>query len=167
MILPRPVRVVGVGSPWGDDSLAWEVIRQLRNRHDLPPAIELFQVDGGQRILDILDGEGTLVLVDAALGSASPGTIHRFEWPNKGVEILRPGTTHHWGPAEALRLAAATGIAPPRIVILAMEIEKIDSHAPLSPIASACLPGLVELLLQELGVTKAASTPYAANQPSC
>ena len=56
MSWPRPIRIVGVGSPLGDDRLGWEAIRNLRERGNLPPDIELHMLEGGQRLLDLLDG---------------------------------------------------------------------------------------------------------------
>ena len=150
MSWPRPIRVVGVGSPLGDDALAWEAVRNLRERQGLPPEIEVYMVEGGQRILDVLDGRGTLLLVDAIAAGTRPGTIHRFEWPDSRVEALRPGSTHDLRPAEALRLAAALGIAPPRVVVFGMEVESLDPQAGLSPAVTAAVPQLVRCLVEEL-----------------
>jgi len=150
-----PIRVVGVGSPLGDDGVAWEAIRQLRHRPGLLPEVEFFMVEGGQRILDLLDGTGTLVLVDAVAAGGRPGTIHRFDWPDQRIANLRPGSTHDLRPAEALRLAAALGIAPPRVLVFGIEIESLG-HAPgLSPSVMAAVPELVRRLAVELEVEHA------------
>ncbi len=147
---PRPIRVVGVGSPLGDDALAWEVVRNLRDRPGLRPEIEVYIVEGGQRILDVLDGRGTLLLVDAIAAGRRPGTIHRFEWPDSRVEALRPGSTHDLRPAEALRLAEALGIAPPRVIVFGMEIESLNPQPGLSQSVMAAVPELVRCLVEEL-----------------
>lgn len=150
----------------GDDALAWEVIQQLRERPELPPAIEIYRVEGGQRTLDILDGRGTLLLVDAAAPAARPGTIHRFEWPDARIESLRPGSTHDLRPDEALRLAEALGIAPPRVVVFAMEAECLAPQAGLSPAVSAALPRLVRCLMDEL-VGRPPTGEPGSGQASC
>jgi hydrogenase maturation protease len=150
MSQPRPIRVIGVGSPLGDDALAWEVVRNLRERQGLSPEIEVYMVEGGQRILDVLDGRGTLLLVDAIAAGTRPGTIHRFEWPDRRVEALRPGSTHDLRPAEALRLAEALGIAPPRVVVFGMEVESLDPQAGLSQSVMAAVPELVRRLVEEM-----------------
>ncbi len=146
MSWPHPIRLVGVGSPQGDDALAWEVVRNLCAR----PEIEVYLVEGGQRIFDLLDGCGTLVLVDAITAGTRPGTIHRFEWPDNRVETLRPGSTHDLRPGEALRLAAVLGIAPPRVVVFGMEVESLTARTGLSPAVTAALPRLVGCLVAEL-----------------
>jgi hydrogenase maturation protease len=155
MSWPLPIRVVGVGSPRGDDAVAFEAIRKLRERPGLPPGIEFFMVEGGQRVLELLDARGTLVLVDAVAAGDKPGMIYRFDWPDESIENLRPGSTHDLRPAEALRLAAALGIAPPRVLVFGIEIESLG-HAPgLSPSVMAAVPELVRRLAVELEVEHA------------
>jgi hydrogenase maturation protease len=148
----RPVRVVGVGSPWGDDAVAWEVVRKLQREKAWSSEIEFHAVEGGQRLLDILDGRGTLLLVDALATQLAPGTIQRLEWPDPRLEALRPGTTHHLRPAEALWLAATLGLLPPRVVIWAIAGECFDPQADLSPAVADAVPGLAQRIMADLEV---------------
>lgn len=148
--LPRPIRVIGVGSPHGDDGLGWEVVRHLRDSGQVSPEIELYEVEGGQRLLDLLDGRGSLVLVDAATAGTRPGTIQCFSWPDQRLEALRPGSTHDLRPAEALRLAAALEIVPSHIVVFAVEVESLDLQPGLSPAVKAAVPELVQRLVELL-----------------
>lgn len=159
MSWPLPVRVVGVGSPHGDDAVGWQVIRQLQQPGDQgwaspPGAIEFHLVTGGQQLLDLLDGRGTLVLVDALLATPTlvneAASIQRLEWPDSRLNVLRPGTTHQLGPAETLELAAALGLLPPRVVIWAVTGAVFDPQANLSPTVIAALPLLVQRLAAEL-----------------
>jgi hydrogenase maturation protease len=144
-----------VGSPWGDDAVAWEVVRKLqqvspeRQRPEDAP-VKFHAVEGGQRLLDILDGRGTLLLVDALVGPESPGTIHRLEWPDERLEALHPGTTHHFRPVETLRLAATLGLLPPRVIIWAITGVCFDPQASLSPAVAAAMPELVQRIAAEL-----------------
>lgn len=150
MTARHPIRVVGVGSPMGDDALAWEAVRVLKQWRQLPPGIEIYRIEGGQRLLDALDGRGTLILVDAIAAGAKPGTIHRLKWPDERIEALRPGSTHDLRPAEALRLAAILGIVPPRVIVFAMEIESIEPLSGLSSAVTDAMPRMVQCLLEEL-----------------
>ncbi|HXG08202.1 MAG TPA: hydrogenase maturation protease [Gemmataceae bacterium] len=150
MSWPRPIRVVGVGSPQGDDALAWEVIRMLQQRHKGDNDIEFRVAEGGQRLLDVLEGEGTLLLIDALVPAGSPGAIRRFEWPNEWIEVLRPGSTHHLRPAAALQLAATLGMLPPRVVIFGIEAASLDLRQGLSPAVAAAVPELVRRIASEL-----------------
>lgn len=148
---PYPIRVVGCGSPVGDDALAWEVVRQLRAAVGTRPGLELHSVEGGQRLLDLLDGQGALLLVDGLAPQGKPGTIQRFVWPDRRVEVLRPGTTHHLRPPEALHLAATLGLLPARVVIFGIEVESLAPQGGLSAAVAAAVPELVRRIVQELG----------------
>jgi hydrogenase maturation protease len=96
----RPVRVVGVGSPFGDDALAWEVVCRLQREKERGSGIEFHAVEGGQGLLDLLDGRGTLLLIDALSSAAAPGTIQRFEWPDPRIESGRQRRSN-WQPPSA------------------------------------------------------------------
>ena len=69
-----PVRFVGVGSPNGDDAVAWAVVRRVQERLT---GVDCRCLHGGQQLLDLLDGQGTLVLIDAVVSGAPSGTIQR------------------------------------------------------------------------------------------
>lgn len=148
--LPLPIRVVGVGSPNGDDALAWHVVQQLQATDGVPKDIEFQNVDGGQRLLDLLDGHGTLVLVDALFGRGRPGSIHRFEWPAQRLESMRPGSTHNLRPAEVLELAGALALLPPRVIIYGIEIDNADPAPGLSPCVLNAVDNLTRQIADEL-----------------
>jgi hydrogenase maturation protease len=165
---PTPIRVVGVGSPLADDALAWEVVRELREREGLRPQIESYMVEGGEGILNLLDGQGTLFLVDAVRIVTEPGTIHRFEWPDDRIEVLRPGSTHDLRPAEALRLASVLGIAPPRVIVFGIEVQRVGPQPGLSRPVMTAIPELVRRLVNELEthpITEGNSSDLLAQEP--
>jgi hydrogenase maturation protease len=149
MSWPRPLRVIGVGSPLGDDALAWEVVRGLRQK-GWGSEVEFHAVEGGQKLLDVVDGQGSLLLIDALAPAGKPGTIQHFEWPDPRVEVLRPGSTHHLRPAEALELAATLGLLPSRVVIWGIEGESHDPQSGLSRAVAAAVPELVQRIHAEL-----------------
>jgi hydrogenase maturation protease len=149
----EPIRVVGVGSPHGDDALGWEVVRQLRERNPAAHGIEFLQVDGGQRLLDLLDGRGTLILIDAMVDSGPSGRIERLEWPDRRLEVLAPGSTHALTPAEALQLAAALGVLPPHVVILGITCnppEIGNQTLDLSSCIASAIPAALEQIEREI-----------------
>lgn len=150
MSVAAPIRVIGVGSPLGDDALAWQVVQKAQQEKAWGDKIEFHALEGGQRLLDILDGRGALVMVDALAPPVPPGTIHRLEWPNPRLKALRPGTTHHLSPAEALELADTLGLLPPRVVIWAIAGEAFDPQAGLSSAVAAAVPELVRGVVAEL-----------------
>jgi hydrogenase maturation protease len=144
-----PILVIGCGSPRGDDAVAWEVIRRLGDT-PLAAGVNLHAVEGGHQLIDRLDGRGTLLLIDAISSGAGPGTIHRFDWPDLPIELLRPGSTHDLGPGEALRIAATLGMLPPRVVVWGIEATNFGPHEGLDPAVAAAVPELVRQITEEL-----------------
>jgi hydrogenase maturation protease len=150
MSWPTPIRVVGIGSSQGDDASAWEVVRRLRERIPATAAIEWHLVDGGQRLLDCLDGTGTLLLIDAVASGSLPGTLHRFGWPEGRLETLRPGSTHNFRPAEALQLAESLALLPLLVVVFGIEIGTIEPAHGLSPPVEGAVTELMRRIAAEL-----------------
>jgi hydrogenase maturation protease len=144
-----PVRVIGCGSPRGDDAVAWEVIRRLGEER-LVAGVALHAVEGGHQLLDLLDGRGTLLLIDAVSSGAAPGTIHRFDWPKLPIESLRPGSTHDLGPGEALRLAGTLGLLPPRVVVWGIEAACFEPRTEIAAAVVAVVPELARRVAEEL-----------------
>jgi len=147
---PHPVRVVGVGSPHGDDALAWELVRQLESQLDEESRPEFHIVDGGQRLLDLFDGRGSLIVVDALAPAGAPGTIYRFDWPDPRINRLRPGSTHDLGPTEALQLADTLGLLPLRVVIFGLEGVHVEPGTDVSPAVATAMHELVRRIASEL-----------------
>lgn len=149
MSWPLPIRIAGVGSPQGDDAVAWHAVRKLREHLGHLPGVKFHQLDGGQQLLDLLDGHGTLCVIDAVLGE-NVGTIHRFVWPDRRVEVMRPGSTHLMCPAEALELAATLKILPPHVLIFGVEATDFDPGDRLSSAIQVAIPELVRRIVDEI-----------------
>ncbi len=149
MSLPRPIRLIGVGSPHGDDAVGLEVIRRLRELAVVQAGVELRVAQGGQCLLDHLDGLGSLVVIDAAAGDR-PGTIHRLEWPDPRLQRFRPASTHGLGVAEALDLAAVLGVLPSAVVVFGVEATSLEAGHGLSAPVAAVIPELIERIRAEL-----------------
>jgi hydrogenase maturation protease len=144
----RPVRVVGVGSPAGDDAVGWAVIDRLR-RAGPHEGVEFHRVQGGERLLDLLDGRGTLVLIDAVRSGGTAGTMYQLAWSDGRLGTSFPGTTHGYGAAAALELAAMLGLLPPCFV-LGIEIADAGQGAGLSAAVAAAVPEVVRQVTEGL-----------------
>jgi hydrogenase maturation protease len=150
----RPIRVVGVGSPNGDDAVGWEVLKVVRES-SRGEELELHAVEGGQRLLELLDGRGSLILIDALAPAGHPGRVQRFVWPDARLESLQPGSTHDMRPVEALQLATLLGLLPQRVIVWGIEGE---SFAPLADPTPAVMAVLEEVAQEVIGEVLAIST---------
>jgi hydrogenase maturation protease len=148
------VRVIGVGSPHGDDAVGLEAVRHLQMSDENSDGVEFHAVDSGQRLLDLIDGLGDLgglILIDGLKRqSLSVGTIHRMTWPDPRIDGLHPGSTHALGAAQALQLAAALSRLPKQVIVYAIEIANAEPGDGLSSKVAASLPELVNRVRTEI-----------------
>ena len=61
--MPRGIRVVGVGSPHGDDRVGWRLVEDLAE--SAGAGVEAVAVTQPLGLLDHLDGCSVLIVVDA------------------------------------------------------------------------------------------------------
>ncbi|MGO9450415.1 MAG: carbamoyltransferase HypF [Candidatus Binataceae bacterium] len=115
------IRIIGIGSPFGDDAAGLEVARMLAAS---PPAnCEVIEADRpGAALVDLLDGADTAILVDAVCSGAPPGTIHELGFDELGGSSVRFVSSHDLGVAAAIQLAQKLGVASPAGRVIGIEI---------------------------------------------
>ncbi len=127
-------RILGVGSPFGADRLAWEAIDHLA-RLDLP-GCELAKLDRpGSNLLAWFEAVDHLILLDAVLLDSEPGGVSLLE-PAQ-LERLTPATSSHgFGVAQAIALARQLDQLPRRLQIVGLHTgadpaiaPSLDTHA--------------------------------------
>lgn len=135
----RRVLVAGIGNPdRGDDGVGAAVVERMAGR--LPAEVGLLARRGDMlALLDDCAGFDALVCVDASAPAGMPGRIRRID---AAVEALPRdvscASSHALGLAEAIALARTLGIAPPNIIVYAIEGASFDDGAALSaPVADA------------------------------
>ncbi|GAB3260376.1 hydrogenase maturation protease [Nocardioides dilutus] len=141
--------VIGLGSPdRGDDAVGPEVARSVAARL---PGVALVDHEDPMALLDLWAGHDPVVVVDAVVSGARPGTLHQLETgrsappPSPGAWARSGhGSTHSIGLAEMVELGRALGRLPGRLVVVGVEAESFDHGAPLSPRVAAALPVAVD-----------------------
>ncbi|AWK09111.1 protease [Streptomyces spongiicola] len=169
---PRTL-VAGAGNIFlGDDGFGVETVRALAGR-PLPDHVEVADIGirGVHLAYRLLDGYGTLVLVDATARGGEPGTLYLIE-PDRdggtgvpsdtgtvtGTDISTVTGTdtgvldgHGMSPDAVLalldRLCAGTGAQPPRrILVVGCEPACVEEGIGLSPRVAAAVPGAVRMI---------------------
>jgi len=114
------VRIIGIGSPFGDDSAGLEAAQRLRA---VPPlGATVVRADRpGAGLLDLLEGAEAAILIDAARSGAAPGTLHDLDLWGLGTIASGLVSSHEIGIGEVLELARVLGRAPKLGRILAIE----------------------------------------------
>ncbi len=126
------IKVLGIGSPFGDDRAGWETIEQLKQQKALVPFIsrglQLTCHDRpGMHLLSLLEGATAVYLIDAVkTGAAMPGSIHRYE--GQAIQKASSSTlsSHDIGVLEALELGFVLNLLPKTVVVYGIEIGEID-----------------------------------------
>ncbi|OEH47200.1 hypothetical protein lpari_01800 [Legionella parisiensis] len=144
------IKILGIGSPFGDDQAGWKVIETLKQQIVLPSEIiQHVMIESydrpGIRLLELINDAHTVFLIDAIKSNKGIGTIHQF----KKDDIIAPGnqfSTHDLGVLQALQLASALNTLPNNIIFYGIEIDVIVMDSTLSP----CVQSAVEKLAAQL-----------------
>jgi hydrogenase maturation protease len=135
--------VIGVGNAArGDDAAGLLAAR----------AVGGIELEGdASALLDLLDGLDAAIVVDAVRSGAPAGTVHRFDAAGGPLPTaIRSSTsTHLVGIAEAIELARALDRLPPRVTVYAIEGERFDLGAPVTPAVAAAVDVVVAALTEE------------------
>ncbi|KAF0210764.1 MAG: hydrogenase maturation protease [Methylocystaceae bacterium] len=129
---PRII-VLCIGNPQrGDDAAGRAVAHALKA---LLVDVEIIEEEGeATRVLARLEGADAAYIVDACVFGAKPGDIRRFDVGTGPLPRAAFGaSTHGFGLAEALELARALGVLPPRCIVYAIEGKIFDIGASMSP----------------------------------
>ncbi|HEV2690218.1 MAG TPA: hydrogenase maturation protease, partial [Bryobacteraceae bacterium] len=122
--------IIGCGNPdRGDDGAGFLVAGRLRELGF--PAVQ--HTGDGLALLDVWHGADDVILVDAMVSGADPGSVWVWdaETAPPGSKCYR-GSTHVFGPGEAVELARVLGRLPARLKVYGIEASRFDHGAPVS-----------------------------------
>jgi hydrogenase maturation protease len=131
----------------GDDSVGARVLDALGGRTGEEVRLR-FLPHVGIELLDLsAEAEAEAVLVvDAVVSGAPPGTLHLVALPSR--DLLPRGlgslSSHGWSLAETLGLARGLGRSLPRMMLLGVEIGSVAPGAELSPAVGAAVALVLE-----------------------
>lgn len=118
------IKVLGIGSPFGDDQAGWKVVENLQNQKNISPGVKIEQHDRpGLRLLELMHDADIVYLIDAVKSGKKIGTLYRLEESeiNENIDLL---STHGMGISQALELGRALNILPKTIILYGIEIDK-------------------------------------------
>jgi hydrogenase maturation protease len=143
--------VLGLGNlVHSDDGVGVHAIHRLQLDPRVPTGVTL--LDGGTQGLGLLHhiaGFSRLLVIDAINGGEEPGTLMRFE--GRALSGL-PGkaTVHQLGFADLMIAMQLLGDAPEDVVVVGIQPLSTEWGAELTPRVAATLPGLLELVIEQL-----------------
>jgi hydrogenase maturation protease len=159
-----PVRVIGVGSPFGGDDVGFAVIELLRRSDaagDWGSQVDLLSADRpGVGLIEIMRGARCVVLVDALLSGDTPGRVRRLQGPELACAATR-WSSHGIGVVEALALARALDCLPERLILFGIAVGSSGDKLPETalPAAVDAIRAEVAALLRDLYVIEQWALP--------
>jgi hydrogenase maturation protease len=114
------IRIIGIGSPFGDDAAGLEAARQLAAT-PLPDTEVVVADRPGAALIDLFDGADAVILIDAARSAMPPGTVHDLDLRMLAPHSIGLVSSHDLGVSEAIRLAGALGRLPSHGRVLGIE----------------------------------------------
>jgi len=147
---PRTV-IIGFGNPIrGDDAVGIEVSRRVRE--SAGPGIHTREVVADAiQILFSWENADLAIVIDAMSAGMAPGSVRCFS----AEELIAASAdsfpcTHGIGLVEAVRLAAALGRLPKRLVVIGIEGEDFSLSEGMSPEVEAGIAPAIEHIRDEL-----------------
>lgn len=151
------LKVLGIGSPFGDDRVGWAVVEMLQKKPELMPYIpeQLYLEKIDQPCISLLDSvrkTRTVILIDAIKSGSPLGTIHQYENP-QFEDKFSLFSTHGMGINQVLQLGAILNNLPEEIFLYGIEIDQINYEEVISRSVYKAAESLAEIIaLKILGL---------------
>lgn len=146
----KPIRIIGLGNAFkGDDAVGLLAARRLRAL--VGDRTEVVEADmAGVEIVDWMKGAQAVILIDAVRSGQRPGTIHRLDASAGPISTrICPHSSHAVSALDALELARALGLLPPKVIVFGIEAGDTEAGRPLSQPVTRALDEVVERVLRE------------------
>ncbi|MBW7885998.1 MAG: hydrogenase maturation protease [Caldilineaceae bacterium] len=132
---PAPeIVVIGIGNAWrGDDAAGLLVAHALAARRMRHVRIEE-RTSIGPELIDAWRGADAVILVDAVVSGAAPGTVHRIDAHRDELPVgLTIGSTHAFDLTAIIDLARALDNLPGQLLIFGIETSSFEPGQAVSP----------------------------------
>ena len=121
------IKVIGIGSPYGNDSIGWQVIENLKQQHTLstllPERVELIETDRpGINLVQLWQGADFVILIDAILDRHNQGEVRCLS-KEELITAHHSVSTHELDVASAIALAEKLNVLPEKLLIIGLGID--------------------------------------------
>lgn len=149
------IRIIGLGSPYGDDRIGWNAVEAIRASgllKRLPAGMaEACYCDrpGGGGLLALFEGAHTAILIDAMKSGAPLGTVRRL-----AASDLEPDSglvsSHDLSVAETIAIGQALDLLPATLLLYGIEVEGTAPETEIHPDVNAALSTLLDVIALDI-----------------
>lgn len=157
---PSPaILLIGVGNPYRrDDGAGLRLAREIQAL--VPGAVFREQSGEGVALMQAWEGAHIVVICDATVSGAAPGTIHRLDASEDRVpDGLYHRSTHTFGVSQALELSRKLGTLPPRLLLYGIEGRDFSGGEGCSPEVEAAIPEAARRAAQDILALRSRALP--------
>jgi hydrogenase maturation protease len=142
--------IIGVGNRWRRDDIAGiAVLDELASRVD--DNVELVESDGEPtRLIDAFAQAPQVIMVDAVVTGAEPGTVHRFTDTQLPDRMGIGQSSHLVGLMGTIELGKLLGKLPNGLVLIGIEATDFDNGEGMTDAVAAGVTRAAQLVLSEL-----------------
>lgn len=145
--IPGMAMIVTLGNPQrGDDGAGPAVAARLREA-----GVDVVELGEPTRLVDILPATGTVVVVDAVISGAPPGSVLVLDLTDAPLPRKVTASSHTISLAQGLELARTLGAWPDRLILVGIEVEELRPDPGLNPITSRAVGIAVEVIIGLVG----------------
>jgi hydrogenase maturation protease len=151
----QTIKVIGIGSPFGDDRLGWVAIDLLKQQQIAQKCHQHLILEScdrpGAQLIEIMRGIDSVILIDAVKSNKVPiGTLHCLK--NDEIFTVNDGclSSHAFGVGQALQLASVLGDLPQSVIFYGLEIDDKNTTDNLSEVVQKKLYDLIGLIADEI-----------------
>jgi hydrogenase maturation protease len=137
----RLVRIVALGSPHGDDQVAWMIADRLSQDPMVRPLVHTLSTPWD--LVELLVPECSVIVIDACAGDARPGTVLRLGESELATSPLARRSTHGGSLIESLDLAKSLQKKIRDLVVFAVAVQSCEPGAELSESARCAVDDVV------------------------
>ena len=145
--------IIGIGNVLlGDDAIGPYAVGLLQSRWEWPEMVAFLDAGTpGPELATLLECYDAVIIVDAVDAEHPPGTLVRLERPalleGQSAEMRTP---HDPGLTAALLHLELLGHGPSKVCLVGMVPDRANKDAVLSPAARSALPGLLDMVVEEV-----------------
>jgi hydrogenase maturation protease len=151
MVKQKDILVLGIGNTMLKDEGIGVRVAEKMMEMSLPPEVEV--MDGGIKGLDLLyyiEGRKKVIVVDAVMAGAPPGTLFRFTDNDLAAKKGIMRSAHGIDFSDVIAVARFSGTKPAEVIFLGIEPYDLSVSMELSPKIEEMIPILINLVMKEI-----------------